>query len=89
MPVVALTIADVLRLGQRLTSTPQVFSRVGRLLRDPNSSIDEIVKLVKLDAALALRVLQLSNGAFYGSSSGAVRSTRRSTGSVSGKSTGR
>ncbi len=66
MPVAALTIADVLRLGQRLPSTPQVFSRIGRLLSDPNSSIDEIVKLVKLDAALALRVLQLSNGAYYG-----------------------
>ena len=66
MPVAALTIADVLRLGQRLPSTPQVFSRIGRLLADPNSSIDEIVKLVKLDAALALRVLQLSNGAYYG-----------------------
>ena len=46
MPVAALTIADVLRLGQRLPSTPQVFSRIGRLLSDPNSSIDEIVKLV-------------------------------------------
>lgn len=66
MPVAALTVADVLRLGQRLPSTPQVFNRIGRLLSDPNSSIDEIVKLVKLDAGLALRVLQLSNGAFYG-----------------------
>ena len=66
MPVAALTVADVLRLGQRLPTTPQVFNRIGRLLSDPNSSIDEIVKLVKLDAGLALRILQLSNGAFYG-----------------------
>jgi HD-like signal output (HDOD) protein len=66
MPVAALTVADVLRLGKRLPSTPQVFCSIGRLLSDPNSSIDEIVKLVKLDAALAIRVLQLSNGAYYG-----------------------
>ncbi|MDD2763053.1 MAG: HDOD domain-containing protein [Opitutaceae bacterium] len=66
VPVVALTVADVLRLGQRLPSTPQVFNRIGRLLSDPNSNLDEIVKLVKLDATLALRVLQLSNAAYYG-----------------------
>ena len=66
MPVAALTAADVLRLGQRLPSTPQVFSRIGLLLSDPNSSIDEIGKLVKIDAALAIRILELSNGAYYG-----------------------
>jgi HD-like signal output (HDOD) protein len=66
MPAAALTVAEVLRLGQRLPSTPEVFSRIGRLLGDPNSDIDEIVRLVKVDTALALRVLQLSNGAYYG-----------------------
>ncbi len=62
----ALTAADVMRLGQRLPAAHQVFNRISRLLGDANSSLDEIVKLVRLDAALALRVLQLSNGAYYG-----------------------
>jgi len=66
LPGAALTMADVLRLGQRLPSTPQVFNRIGRLLRDPNSDLDEIVKLVKLDATLALRILQLSNSVALG-----------------------
>lgn len=65
-PVYALTATEVLRLGQRLPSSPQVFNRISRLSSDPNSNLPEIARLVKLDAALALRVLQLSNGAYYG-----------------------
>ena len=65
-PVAALSPADVLRLGQRMPSTPQIFNRIGRLLGDPNSGLDEVASLVKLDASLALRVLQMSNAAFYG-----------------------
>jgi HD-like signal output (HDOD) protein len=61
-----LNATEVLRLGQRLPSSPQVFNRISRLSSDPNSNLPEIAKLVKLDAALALRVLQVSNGAYYG-----------------------
>jgi HD-like signal output (HDOD) protein len=63
---VAVTAANVQRIGQRLPSAPQVFRRIGDLLSDPNSSIDQIVDTVKLDAALALRILQLSNAVCYG-----------------------
>jgi HD-like signal output (HDOD) protein len=65
-PVAAVTRADVVRIGQRLPSAPQVFSQIGKLLADPNSSLNQVVELVRLDAALAFRVLQASNGAYYG-----------------------
>jgi HD-like signal output (HDOD) protein len=64
--VAAVTRADIQRVGQKLPSAPQVFSQIGKLLADLNSSLNQVVELVRLDTALAARVLQVSNGAFYG-----------------------
>jgi len=38
---------EVLRLGQRLPSSPQVFNRISRLSSDPNSNLPEIARLVE------------------------------------------
>jgi CheY-like chemotaxis protein len=37
-----------------------------RLLQDPSVAIDEVVALVRVDPALAVKVLQLGNSAFFG-----------------------
>lgn len=48
-----------------LPSTPRVLPRLKRLLSDGNSSMADIVRLVRLDQGIAARVLQMGNSAYY------------------------
>ena len=48
-----------------LPSAPKVLPRLKRLLQDGNSSLYEVVQLIRLDAAIAARVLQVGNSAYY------------------------
>jgi HD-like signal output (HDOD) protein len=61
-----LTPQDVLAAAQRLPTTARVFAQINRLFDNPRTSLDEVTSLVCLDPVLSFRVLQLSNGAFYG-----------------------
>src|ERR1051326_6622314 len=42
-----------------LPSPPRVFQTVSRAMTDPNISLDQVVDMVKLDAALSARTLQM------------------------------
>lgn len=57
---------DVFAAAQRLPTTAQVFAQINRKLDDPDTSLDDIGDLVRLEPVLSFRVLQLANGAFYG-----------------------
>jgi HD-like signal output (HDOD) protein len=57
---------DILSVAQRLPTTAQVFGQINRILDDPNTSLDDVAEMVRLEPVLAFRVLQLANGAFYG-----------------------
>ena len=48
-----------------LPSAPKVLPRLKRLLRDGNSSPEDIVRLVRLDPGIAARVLQLGNSVYF------------------------
>jgi HD-like signal output (HDOD) protein len=48
-----------------LPSAPKVLPPLKRLLQDGNSSMDEIVSLIRLDPGIAARVLRVGNSAFY------------------------
>ena len=48
-----------------LPSAPRVLPKLKRLLSDGNSSIHEIVLLVRLDPGIAARVLQVGNSAYF------------------------
>jgi HD-like signal output (HDOD) protein len=61
----ALTPDDIVRELKALPSAPRVLPRLKRLLGDPNSSMHEIVSLVRLDPAIAARVLQVANSAYF------------------------
>ena len=50
---------------KHLPSAPKVLPRLKRLLQDGNSSMQEIGLLIRLDAAIAARVMKMSNSAFY------------------------
>lgn len=49
-----------------LPTMPVVASQVVRAVDNPDSSIDDIRKLIEQDAAIAARILKISNSALYG-----------------------
>ena len=52
---------DLKVAGSELPPSPQVFGKRGKLLRDPNTGLNDILELVNTDASLTSRVLKLSN----------------------------
>ena len=56
---------DVVRQLRHIPSAPRVLPKLKRLLSDGNSSIHEIVALVRLDPGIAARVLQVGNSAYF------------------------
>ena len=63
--VTALAPEDIVRDLKHLPSAPKVLPRLKQLLGDPNSSMSEIVTLIRLDPGIAARVLQVGNSAYY------------------------
>ncbi len=64
-PPAVLSPEDIVRDLKHLPSAPKVLPRLKQLLGDPNSSMSEIVMLIRLDAGIAARVLQVGNSAYY------------------------
>jgi HD-like signal output (HDOD) protein len=60
-----ITPEEVVRDVHQLPSAPKVLPRLKMLLGDGNSSMYEIVSLVRLDLGIAARVLHVANSAFY------------------------
>jgi HD-like signal output (HDOD) protein len=60
-----LTPEDIIREVHHLPSTPKVLPRLKHLLADANSSIHEIVALIRLDPAIVARVMQMGNSAYF------------------------
>lgn len=55
----------VVRQLQQLPSSPKVLPRLKKLLADANSSLFDIVGLIRLDQGIAARVLQMGNSAYF------------------------
>ena len=49
-----------------LPPVARVLARLQRLLANPNSDLDDIAELIRLDAALATRVIHVSNSVWFG-----------------------
>lgn len=60
-----LTVDDLVRELEHLPSAPRVLPRLKMLLRDGNSSMHEVVELVRLDPGIAARVLQFGNSSYF------------------------
>jgi HD-like signal output (HDOD) protein len=57
---------EILIAGLRqLPPTARVLARLQQLLMDPNSSLDDISVLLKLDASLVTRIIQISNSILF------------------------
>lgn len=59
------TPGDLKVAASELPPSPQVFGKLGKLLRDPNTGLNDITELVNTDASLTTRVLKLSNSAAF------------------------
>jgi hypothetical protein len=64
-PSPALTLDELVRGVEYLPSAPRVLPRLKQLLRDGNSSMHEVVEMVRLDPGIAARVLQFGNSAYF------------------------
>jgi HD-like signal output (HDOD) protein len=56
---------EVVRQLRELPSAPQVLPRLKKLLGDGNSSLFDVVELIRLDQGIAARVLQMGNSAYF------------------------
>ena len=52
---------------QYVDAAPQVLNRALALLRDPNSELNDLVRVIRTDASITADVIRLSNTAYYGS----------------------
>jgi len=55
----------LLRLAQKLPTSPQIFGKLCLLLDDLDADVGKVVDLISLDAGLTARVLRLSNSVFF------------------------
>ncbi len=63
-----LTPEDIVRAVKDLPCAPKVLPRLKRMLGDANSSLDEIVGLIRLDPGITARVLQTANSVYFSQS---------------------
>lgn len=61
-----LTREVLLRQASRLSAAPQVLGGLCELLEDVNTGLDQVADQIRLDPALAARVLRLSNSIVFG-----------------------
>ena len=69
MPAAAPSREAILRVAQKLPTTPAVLGKLQRLLANSDSDLDDICALLKRDLSLSVRILRISNSPFYGSAS--------------------
>ena len=65
MPTMGTTPDEVVRQLQQIPAAPRVLPPLKRLLSDGNSSIHDVVTLIRLDPGIAARVLKIGNSAYY------------------------
>ena len=64
-----MSIAELVKGVGDLVTLPDVYIRINQLVEDPDSSLDDITKVVKQDPAFTVRLLRVANSPFYGFSS--------------------
>jgi HD-like signal output (HDOD) protein len=56
----------IITIGNKLAPAASTFSRLRTLLLDPETDLEEILKLIRLDPALSFHVVRLSNSILFG-----------------------
>jgi HD-like signal output (HDOD) protein len=58
--------STLISLGNKLAPAMATFSRLRLLLQDPETDLNEVTKLIRLDPALTFHVVRLSNSVIFG-----------------------
>jgi len=61
-----LSISDLFKGDLQLSSPPNIYYEVKKVIEDPRKSTADAAFLIEKDAALAMRLLKIVNSAFYG-----------------------
>jgi HD-like signal output (HDOD) protein len=61
-----LTLDAIIALGNKLAPSTVIFCRLRELLQEPDTNLDEILKLIRLDPALTFHVVRMSNSVLFG-----------------------
>lgn len=56
----------IITLGNKLAPAASTFSRLRTLLLDPETDLNDIVKLIRIDPALTFHVVRMSNSVLFG-----------------------
>ena len=56
---------DLKKAAQKIPPSPRIFGKLGKMLKDPNTGLDNITELVNADSSLTAQVLRLSNSAMF------------------------
>lgn len=59
-------VKDLVNNASNLVSLPEISLRVNEMANDPDSTADDMGKVISQDPALAVRMLKIANSAFYG-----------------------
>jgi HD-like signal output (HDOD) protein len=62
----ALTREKLFEIARTLPAAPKVLAGLGELLQDLNVGLDQVANMIKRDAALAARIIRISNSVVYG-----------------------
>lgn len=62
----SLTRESIITLGNKLAPAAATFGRLRTLLLDPETDLQEIIKLIRLDSALTFHVVRMSNSVLFG-----------------------
>ncbi len=62
-------IAELVKGVGDLVTLPDIFIRINQLVEDPDSTSEDIVKVVSQDPSFTVRLLRVANSSFYGFSS--------------------
>jgi putative nucleotidyltransferase with HDIG domain len=60
------TAASLVRSADKIASPPRVFKRVNEIVNDPDSTTEDIARVIAEDAGITLRLLRVVNSAFFG-----------------------
>ena len=60
-------IDQVIECAGKLSPSVQLLPKLLKLLADPDSSLADIIAIIKLDATLTAEIIRVSNSSFYGS----------------------
>jgi HD-like signal output (HDOD) protein len=66
-------IKTILNSSNILTTIPELFYEINKLIEDENSDMDDIIRVISTDPVIAARILKTVNSSFFGVKTGSLK----------------